>query len=353
MQGSTQEYATDTYMNQPPDPKSNPDDDFFRDFRRSVPLKLQYFLRDSGLLRAIMNSLVLLGLPTVVEQYPSALYDFFSLLGNPYIPLLLPKQYQSESQLDVDFTVSYKSYGDDRRQIFSLLQPISPRNKNRLVVFVHGGAWGSGWPSMYQLMATPFLNNGYDFAVLGYRTYPSADYLGQISDLTKALKSVKKAAPNARDLTLIGHSSGAHIASTGFLNGKISKNDVDYFVSLSGIFDIPSHYQFERSRGIERISPMAAACGAPGKRLQGWKQGSPARRKEHYSHRMPESLLIHGAMDTIAPHTSTVDFSDGMRQSELRILPIGHAETVLQTMFGGATRDVVVDWLDTRSDSAR
>ena len=329
----------------------NSEDDFFRTFRRNVPVKIQYLLRDSGFVRTTMNSLVLLGVPTLINQYPSALHDFFALIGNRYIPNILPKQYQSKSQLDVDFNVSYIPYGDDKRQFYSLIRPTTLRSqhthkKNRLVVFVHGGAWGSGWPGMYQLTAIPFINSGYDFAVIGYRTYPSTDVRGQIDDLNLALKSLRDAVPNTQDVTLIAHSSGAHITSLGFLNGQIPKAYANQYISLSGLFDIPSHYLFEKSRGVERISPMAAACGLPGQRLQGWKDCSPLRISQENYERLPESLFIHGDMDTTAPYTSSIEFSSRLKQSELRILPVGHAETVLQIMFGGVTRDVVLDWIN-------
>lgn len=35
------------------------------------------------------------------------------------------------------------------------------------------------------------------------------------------------------------------------LSNDYIREAVDFFVALSGVFDIPKHYQFERTRGVE------------------------------------------------------------------------------------------------------
>jgi acetyl esterase/lipase len=42
----------------------------------------------------------------------------------------------------------------------------------RTLVFVHGGAWGSGKPWMYRLLADRLSNVGYTVVLIGYRTWP-------------------------------------------------------------------------------------------------------------------------------------------------------------------------------------
>ena len=41
-----------------------------------------------------------------------------------------------------------------------------------MIFFVHGGAWGSGQPWFYRLIAIPFLELGFAVAIIGYRVYP-------------------------------------------------------------------------------------------------------------------------------------------------------------------------------------
>jgi acetyl esterase/lipase len=83
--------------------------------------------------------------------------------------------------------------------------------------FVHGGAWGSGSPNQYRLVAKPVLEKGLAVAVIGYRTYPDADVSNQVRDLELAASELTRRYPSlclgATELgvTAIGHSSGAHI----------------------------------------------------------------------------------------------------------------------------------------------
>jgi acetyl esterase/lipase len=160
------------------------------------------------------------------------------------------------------------------------------------------------------------------------------------------------------DVTLIGHSSGAHISMLGLLSGLLTH--VDRFVGLSGVYDIPSHYNFERGRGVERISPLAPACGGS---LDTWRKNSPTRlvvgesRKEQLDH-LPPILICHGGIDTTVSYSSSVDFVDALHSASdvlrnscsLRILPhVGHSETAIHLMFGGETQDVVVDWMSAQT----
>jgi acetyl esterase/lipase len=334
-----------------------PEDDFFRSFRQKVPTTVQYFLRDSGIVRAIMDSSILLAIQPILDEYPSALADFLRLSNQSYLLRFLPLSYRSETKLTVDVTSRKMVYGSNPRQFLSLMEPAKKQHssgytetRDRLVVFVHGGAWGSGFPDMYQLVATPFLNQGCRVAVVGYRTYPTTDCTGQMQDLARALQVLQETLPNIDDVSWVGHSSGAHISALAFATGRICASEVDRFVSLAGIFDIPEHYRFEKRRGLERISPLASSCGAVGNRLLGWKENSPLRvikKLPLEADPIPRNLIAHGALDTTVPYTSSQRFSPALKdRSEFRILPtVGHADMITDLMFGGETQDVVLDWI--------
>ena len=121
---------------------------------------------------------------------------------------------------------------------------------------------------LYTLCALPFLRRGYTVGVLGYRTYPDADANGQVDDIRRSLQCLTTTSTTAgntdsdtkpyRDITVVGHSSGAHIAALAFATGRVTS--VDRFVALADICNIEFHYLFEAERGVERILPMAAAC---------------------------------------------------------------------------------------------
>jgi len=356
-------------------------DDFFRSFRARVPTWIQSWMRDSGTVRFIMDTLVWTGIPALVDDYPWAVDDFLRLTGRDrakkIVPFLKLNTANGENQPQPEFgekkglkakdvAFSIDSYGADPRQfVYSISLPNDDKatgirdeesestNLERIITIVHGGAWGSGFPDMYALAATPFLNAGYSqVSIIGYRTFPTANVEGQIDDVVTALELIGKGP--TRNVTVISHSSGSHLLALAFLENRLEsmRDIIDQFVALAGVYDIPSHYQFERSRGVERVSPMAAACGYT---LGSWKRNSPLRLAKAMGvaksqSRFPRSsLVIHGRDDTTVPYESSEAFAEacGLRSEILH--QTGHGDVVLQLMFGGRTRTVVLDWIQSAS----
>ena len=327
---------TSLQLSPPPESTSNPADDIFRSARRRLPKKIQYFLRDSGMLRAAMDTCSLLAIWEICNRYPSALSAFLELTGISPCP---------------NNRFERNSYGSHARQYLDIMRPTTGGNEN-LVVFVHGGAWGSGFPLLYRLTANTFLKQGSSVAVLGYRTYPSANVDGQVDDVTMALHFLRTSIPEFSNVVFVGHSTGAHLGALGILRGDMK---VDRFVGISGVYDIQNHYSFERGRGIERISPLAPACGGS---IRRWKASSPLQIVEGSSYRnskLPPIMLVHGEKDSTVPYSSSSTFFQALRHCNaygakgrvsLEILPgVGHADTVVHLMFGGPTQDTVLEWL--------
>jgi acetyl esterase/lipase len=275
-------------------------------------------MRDSGFLRGLIDGLVYLNVPELVQRYPHALGNYLSL------------------------PVKTIAYGEHPMQTLDILT--HQESSKGLVVMCHGGAWGSGRPWMYRLTASPFLEKGYSVAIWGYRTYPDATVDGQVEDLGSALLKAKSLYPSI-PTTLVGHSSGAHIAVLGVLREKLPK--VDHVISIAGVYDIPSHYEFETGRGVEQISALQPACGFS---REEWQKRSPTcllRDEQNPLQELPNMLLLHGAKDTVVPYTSATNFHQSLNHGRLAILPtVEHAETVLQLMMGGETQDVVMAWLE-------
>jgi acetyl esterase/lipase len=334
-------------------------------------------MRDSGVIRSVMDSLVWFGVPTLLKKYPWALVDFLKLNGwdgdgDGGILYRLASNWGAGTTTtittpdhpglrhDLQLRTKRISYGPDPRQYVHLITrdssdaPASPSpslQEDQSITIVHGGAWGSGQPELYLLAATPFLNAGYaQVAIVGYRTYPTADVQGQVDDIASALRVI----PATPRITVMGHSSGCHVLCLAFLQERLP-NNIEAYIGLSGVYDIPAHYHWEIARGVERISPMAPACGMT---LGQWKQLSPTRiaRQEAsndtspLSKRFPPStLLLHGCDDVTVPYTSTKEFAEA---TGLRWMPlskaVGHVETISDLMFGGPTREVVLDWLTVR-----
>jgi acetyl esterase/lipase len=386
----------------PPDPTKNPANDVWRTVRRTVPRWFQQrVLRDGGWLRWLIDtSSVLLAAPTIVRQYPDALRQFVRLSFGTLAPRILPLMsviFQRENGgQDAELSnvsLQVMSYGSDRRQVIHLLQKRGPdqgKNPHRvatstdtsvpsspsprsMIVFVHGGAWGSGFPALYRLAAVPFLQsttvNCTNVAMVGYRTYPTvASVDDQVDDVARALDLlVSQQLPSS--VVLVGHSSGAHLIALGLQKGRFTSSTSlsSGFVGICGVYDIVAHYRHEAARGVERLSPMAPICGGT---VAAWRRNSPTHLAKTTATKAvpnesegsvqpntwPPTLLLHGVCDSTVPYTSSVHFFDTIASTNpcnrLHLLPeTEHAETVLQLMLGGPTRAVILDWIASLSDN--
>ena len=307
----------------------HPADDGLRTMRKTWPKALQHWIRDSGFGRAFLDATAIPTLlPSLLQEHPTVIADFVRLSGG--------------SQ-DVSFQTL--RYGSHPRQCIDVIDPATtktsdPSPRRRLVIFVHGGAWGSGFPALYRLVAQSFPES--TVALVGYRTYPTTNVNGQVEDVQRAVEALQKQY-HGMTTTLLGHSSGAHIASLALLRGRVQ---VDRWIGLSGVYHIPRHYRYERTRGVERISPLAPACG-----LYEWKRQSPTvLAKTQQDVRLPPLFLGHGQNDTTVPYASSVDFAQSVPSSTLHVWEgVEHAEVVLQLMFGGPVREAVRDWLEETS----
>jgi acetyl esterase/lipase len=393
----------------PPNPSSDSANDVWRAVRRKLPRWFQQrVLRDGGWLRWLIDtSSVLLAAPSIARQYPNAWRQFVQLsLGTRASRILrlvdaISQREDGRNDDDDDVEMSNVSlqvisYGSDHRQVIHLLQQQGRYDKGnpqsvtstthtfepsqppprRLVVFVHGGAWGSGFPALYRLAAVPFLGVHCTTAVamVGYRTYPTvASVDDQVDDVARALDLIVSSQEQPQSVVLVGHSSGAHLIALGLEQGKLTsalESEKSAFVGMAGVYDIPAHYRHEAARGVERLSPMAPICGGS---VAAWRRNSPThlaktmaiaqtntvpnKNDQSLLPNWPATLLLHGVCDSTVPYTSSVQFFDRIAstthpRNRLHLLPdTEHAETVLQLMFGGPTRDVIMDWIASLPDS--
>lgn len=109
------------------------------------------------------------------------------------------------------------SYGADPRQTFDVYLPAVTHDAP-LILFVHGGGWANGNkdnPGIVENKAAHWLPKGYVLVSSNYRMRPDTAPLDQARDVARALAEVQKRAPqwnvNPTQVTLMGHSAGAHL----------------------------------------------------------------------------------------------------------------------------------------------
>lgn len=395
-----------------------------------LPLERQHSGRDSGRFRSIVDGAVALTCPTVALGHWTEAREFLELsCAEPPGGELSPSSRAEQNGRSPDtkgkgrhgrkrrWTRKRVPYGDHSMQYFDLFLPASSDRMNDdaevhsrssdscnktsvrgTLFFVHGGAWGSGHPWMYRLVAPAFLKLNFAVVIAGYRTYPDAPTIDdQVEDVRWAWDkcedvlnefvvpdcgSDSKGNDRWTGNVICGHSSGAHVALlmlVDMIGEKMKNNNVmataDYtfphypwdphfFVGLSGPYNISYHFDYEAGRGVEQISPMKPICGhtrenfaqaSPVKRLLsllGKQRGeSTAITSSIIQQLAPPILLVHGIEDSTVPFTATSDAGRHLRScglnrcEEVYLEETSHQEVIMHFMLGGSAKDVVLDWL--------
>jgi acetyl esterase/lipase len=327
---------------------------------------LHHFVRDSGVFYTLMEFMALQHALPILLKYPSVLWRMFQASRRRKV-ITYGKQSSSQK---VDLFMPSPEDGDHQEPARGLL------------VFVHGGAWGSGSPAQYSMIAKPFLRINWAVAVVGYRVYPEGDVTTQILDVEMAAAEVTRLYPNLNqgNICLFGHSSGAHVcmlaaverarrelelsrtlAPQELLRWRRRQVNFDSFIGISGPYNILHHYDYEAGRGVEQISPMAPANGHSSEMFLRF---SPAvqfhkltclckseEERQVLRRAMPPTTLMHGRDDKTVPCSSTEEAARLINSTgvtvckEIYVEDTGHEETILQVMLGGPVQDILLGLL--------
>ncbi|CAN0158005.1 unnamed protein product [Discosporangium mesarthrocarpum] len=160
---------------------------FTRWLHRVLPLGLQRAFRDGGSFRSVADGGAVAAAAAAALTHPRLLLRFLAL---------------ERGKRD-------HRYGSHPRQVIELFEAVNPASRaggerpgggpgegsgdgdgrqRKLMVFIHGGAWGSGSPWMYRLLADRLRSAGFTVALIGYRVYPDTGVAGQVDDVASAMR---------------------------------------------------------------------------------------------------------------------------------------------------------------------
>lgn len=225
-----------------------------------------------------------------------------------------------------------------------------------LVVFIYGGAWGSGERSIYCLLARQMAEELNASVICpDYCTYPKTNVLGMIQDIADCLvwtqENGQKFNFDKDNIVLIGHSAGAHLCAltTLFLIDAREELFIEFskqrnitesirgIIGLSGVYNIMDHYEHEQMRAIEYVSTMHKAMNG----VENFPYYSPTHLLKKLSqdklNKVPQFALLHGTSDIIVPVESSIKFSELLTslsvKAALYLLPrVDHTEMVTDLM---------------------
>ncbi|XP_068616946.1 uncharacterized protein si:dkey-193c22.1 [Brachionichthys hirsutus] len=225
-----------------------------------------------------------------------------------------------------------------------------------LVVFIYGGAWGSGERSIYCLLARQ-MSEQLSATVIcpDYCTFPKGNVLGMVQDIADCLVWAQDSGPKFHfekdNIVLIGHSAGAHLCALTMLFLIDAREElfietgqqrditlaVRGVIGLSGVYNIMDHYEHEQKRAVEFVSTMHKAMNG----VENFPYYSPTHLFKKLSQdklrRVPPFALIHGTSDIIVPVESSTKLSELLTalsiDVSLYLLPgVDHIEIVTDLM---------------------
>lgn len=248
------------------------------------------------------------------------------------------------------------SFGRRGNKLDLYFAPKKDIAKAPLVVFIYGGAWGSGEREIYCLLARQ-MSEELNATVIcpDYSTYPKSNVLGMVQDIADCLVWAKESAQkfnfDQNSIILIGHSAGAHLCTLTLLflidmreelfieasKQKYIAQAIKGIIGLSGVYNILDHYEHEQSRGIEYVSTMHKAMNG----VHNFPYYSPTHilntLNEDKLRRVPPFALLHGTDDIIVPVGSSFKFSELLSSLSVKVslylLPrVDHTEIVTDLM---------------------
>jgi arylformamidase len=147
------------------------------------------------------------------------------------------------------------------------------KSRDRIVAFVHGGAWTRMGRRPSAFAARTFLDAGAGYAALGFGLLPSITLPDMVAQVCRALEFLREKFKPKR-FVLIGHSSGGHLSACALTRVSC----VDAALLVSGVYDLEpvrlssrnSYVRLDEKledeyspiRHTERIKcPVTVACG--------------------------------------------------------------------------------------------
>lgn len=234
------------------------------------------------------------------------------------------------------------AYGQPGRLRLDVYEPSRGAGDRPLVVFFYGGGWRDGAKEKYEFVASTLADEGLVVVIPDYRLYPDVRFPGFVADgaaaLAWAIANAGRYGADARQVYVMGHSAGAHIAALLALDPSYLGRHELSPRRLAGVIGLSGPYDFLPLEGgyLTDVFPESLR-----------PDSQPLR---FASADAPRTLLIHGSDDTTVRVENSRRLAAALEERgvdvTLRIYAgAGHARTV-------AALAPPLDFLaDTRADT--
>lgn len=207
--------------------------------------------------------------------------------------------------LEVPFAKSDQRafYGEAEMQFVETWQAKEHQVTTPLIIVIHGGCWLNAYAIDHTYaMNTALRDAGFEVWGIEYRRIgdTGGGWPGSLTDIQAGLQHITKATGGAkalaqRDVTLLGHSAGGHLA---LLAAAQNAAIVDRTVGLAPITDISTYAQGDN--GCQQAAQQFMADAEP----SAWQQADPIQQAPQVA-----TYLFHGEQDSIVPLQQSRDYA--------------------------------------------
>ena len=197
--------------------------------------------------------------------------------------------------------------------------------RDRILAFVHGGAWTRMGKRPSAFAAGTFLDAGATYVALGFGLLPAITLPEMVSQVCRALEFLRQEfAP--KKLVLIGHSSGAHLAACALTRVSF----LDAGLLISGVYDLEPvrlssrnayvrlderlEHEYSPIRHAARIAcPVTVACGE--------KEGPEFyRQSQEFAEKLRAPFLVGKGMNHFEIAEALADRDSALARKALEML---------------------------------
>ncbi len=253
-------------------------------------------------------------------------------------PFIKIASLQESALVKKKLQIPYLQVGN-RKLVLDVFTPADKAKNNHIVIlFIHGGGWRSGSPSMHHPLAEKLALLGYTCITPEYRLSTEALYPAAITDINAAIRWVKdnakKYSINTSKIILSGHSAGGELAAFVGTTRRIGSEQVNAIIDIDGTL---AFIHPESGEGDDSKKPSAGTLWFGYTKQENpeyWKQAGPLW---HVNALTPPTLFINSSVARM--HAGREDF--------IKVLNRHHIYSAVKTFEGSPHSFLLFNpWID-------